>query len=378
MNSLQGVGSFENALSNVAKMEEYVDINEAGYIFSAYIEGQGTTNYKSDSFFGKAMGYGETGVVQRAKKGVQEIVWKIQDLEGEFIIEKLTVDVFGFSRGAAAARNFLYQATNTKSHGRNPARPLKKQLEQAGFEVEKVEMQFAGLYDTVSAVGLPSQHKHNSSRLHLNAVSQAKDVVQLAASEEHRANFSLTNTSSAGNKEVYLPGVHSDIGGGYTDNYTEDLIVYKGSKSELEVEKARLMTSGWFKDDQMQLVEPSRQTRGPAKTRGWKLKVNRTVRNEYDRIPLHIMADFARKSQVKIKKTLESKYGVSDASLTPLLGKLKSYASARSSKAADWQGNEPWLRDLRNRFLHFSAHYSGTGMEPRLVNGQRKRLVYEG
>jgi hypothetical protein len=90
------------------------------------------------------------------------------------------------------------------------------------------------------------------------------------------------------------------------------------------------------------------------------------------------MADFARKSQVQLISDLEIDNAVEDAKLVPLLSKLKSYASRRSSKVTDWQGDAQWLKDLRNNFLHFSAHYSGTGMEPRFVNGRRKRLVYEG
>lgn len=377
VNDLRGVVSYENALSNVAKMEEYVDTNNANYIFSTYIEGQGTTDFKADSFFGKALGLMETGVTQRARKGINEIVSTIQGLGKKIIIEKLTIDVFGFSRGAAAARNFLHQAMNNQSHGRNPAWPLKRRLEGAGFEVELVEVQFAGLFDTVSSVGLPSEHKNNSSRLHLNAISYAKDVVHLAAAEEHRANFSLTNTSSAGTKEIYLPGVHSDIGGGYTDHFEEDLIIFKGDKTEMLAEKARLKAAGWFEDEQMNEIGPSRQTRGPAR-RIWKLGIKRIVRNKYDRIPLHIMAEFARKSQINLISDLETDNELTGDLLVTLLDQLKSYANRRSSRAEDWQGNEPWLKELRGRFLHFSAHYSGTGMEPRFVDGKRKRLVYEG
>lgn len=378
VNTLKGVGSFENALSNVAKMEEYIDKNEEKYIFSMYIEGQGTTNYKADSFHGKALGTAETGVTGRAQKGLMEIFWKIRSLDSDVVIEKLTIDVFGFSRGAAAARNFLHKAMNTKSHGRMPARPLKKRLQNAGFDVEEVEIQFAGLFDTVSSVGLPNQHKYNSSRLHLSAINYAKEVMHLAASEEHRKNFSLTDTNSAGTKEIYLPGVHSDIGGGYPDNYEEILVLFKGNKENVDKEKERLENITGWSEKELKLVKPIGSTRVPINNRIWKLELKRVVRNEYDRIPLHIMADFARINQIKLKIDLEIDHAVEDTFLIPILAKLKSYAGQKVSKVEDWHHNEEWLKELRRKFLHFSAHYSGTGMEPRFVDGERKRLVYEG
>ncbi|MCP3891123.1 MAG: DUF2235 domain-containing protein, partial [Desulfobulbaceae bacterium] len=300
-NDIWGVGSFENALSNIAKMEEYVNKSTDNYVFATYIEGQGTTNFKADSFQGKALGIAKTGVTQRAKKGLLEVLSQLNELNKSIIIEKLTIDVFGFSRGAAAARNFLHQAMNTKSRGRVPVRSLKQRIESIGFEIDKLEIEFAGLFDTVSSVGPPISHKWNSRQLNLDAISYAKDVVHLAAAEEYRKNFSLTNTNSAGDKEIYLPGVHSDIGGGYPDNYDESgLVVYKGLQNEVETEKSRLENSGWFSPGQLEAVEPPTY-RSVQQNKIWKLQIKeRIVKNEYDKIPLHIMAEFARESGIDL------------------------------------------------------------------------------
>ncbi|MCP4490324.1 MAG: DUF2235 domain-containing protein [Gammaproteobacteria bacterium] len=379
INSMKGVGSFENALSNIAKMEEHVNKNPDNYFFSTYIEGQGTTNFKADSFQGKAFGIAKTGVTQRAKKGLFAIVRELDKLNSsKIVIEKLTIDVFGFSRGAAAARNFLHQAMSTKSRDRVPVRSLKQRIESIGFEIDKLEIEFAGLFDTVSSVGLPSNHKRNSHQLHLDAISHAKDVVHLVAAEEHRKNFSLTNTSSAGDKEIYLPGVHSDIGGGYPDNYDESgLIIFQGLQKRAEAEQARLENSGWFKSGQLAAVG-TRKYRGVEQTQT-KLQIKeRIVRNEYDRIPLHIMAEFARESGIDLLSKLERVYAVEDQLLLMVLNDLKPYAKERRSKAEDWLGEQEKWKGLRRQFLHVSAHYSGTGMEPRFINGRRKRLVYEG
>ncbi|MCP3888615.1 MAG: DUF2235 domain-containing protein [Desulfobulbaceae bacterium] len=384
-NSLWGVGSYENALSNVAKMEEHVKANASEYIDSIYIEGQGTSDLEADSFSGKALGLSETGVTQRAKKGVDETLDSIKELliklEAEnTVIEKLSIDVFGFSRGAAAARNFLHIVMSSRSRGRIPERNLKSKVESLlGFEVESVEVEFAGLYDTVSSVGPPMVHKWNSRQLSLDAISHAKEVVHLVAADEHRENFSLTNTKSAGSKEIYLPGVHSDIGGGYRDKFDENgLVIFKGNQKQVEAEFKRLVENGWVDQEQLSQVAPPGY-RGKVETINWKLELReRIVRNEYDRIPLHIMAEFAREAGINVSVDLEEDYEIEDSLLVEMFPKFKSYAKKRNSKLDDWLGNkEPW-EGLRKKFFHMSAHYSATGMAPRFVNGKRKRLVYEG
>lgn len=40
--------------------------------------------------------------------------------------------------------------------------------------------------------------------------------------------------------------------------------------------------------------------------------------------------------------------------------------------------DHPWLKEARNQFFHFSAHYSSTGMGPRFHEGKRKRKIYNG
>ena len=50
--------------------------------------------------------------------------------------------------------------------------------------------------------------------------------MHLVAAEEHRKNVSLTDIASAGSKgrELFLPGVHSDIGGDYRDEASEAMV----------------------------------------------------------------------------------------------------------------------------------------------------------
>jgi len=109
--------------------------------------------------------------------------------------------------------------------------------------VKKIEIDFAGLFDTVASHGLFRLlfSLSNTKNLKLHAVSKAKQAIHLIAAEEHRENFSLTDIASAGSKgrELFLPGVHSDIGGGYRDEASEAMVIYKALLAENVALRAR-------------------------------------------------------------------------------------------------------------------------------------------
>src|SRR5690606_26300796 len=125
--------------------------------------------------------------------------------------KELHFDVFGFSRGAAIARYAVYKLLLEED------KTIKDQLRLRGFHVAEAKVRFAGLFDTVSSHGISFQD--DTRKLKLNAVSEADMVVQLAAADEYRKNFSLTDITSAEEKgiEYFMPGAHSDIGGSYHD-----------------------------------------------------------------------------------------------------------------------------------------------------------------
>ncbi|BCQ44243.1 hypothetical protein ERHA55_17700 [Erwinia rhapontici] len=86
---------------------------DTGYGQSAiYIEGIGTESGQGDSAYGMGTGRGNTGVVSKTDKAVAAIVegilsYLLKNPEARScIIKELQFDIFGFSRGAAAARHF--------------------------------------------------------------------------------------------------------------------------------------------------------------------------------------------------------------------------------------------------------------------------------
>ena len=98
--------SYGNDKSNIARMWESID-GDKGQSLSVYVEGIGTKRGQSDSgFMGGGFGLGEYGVEKRVYGAFDDIKKKINEL-GVKLPNVLTLNVFGFSRGAAAARYFV-------------------------------------------------------------------------------------------------------------------------------------------------------------------------------------------------------------------------------------------------------------------------------
>ncbi|MDB4985159.1 MAG: hypothetical protein JWN04_337, partial [Myxococcaceae bacterium] len=238
--------SYDNDESNVSRLEGQALEQASGYdrYFRVYTEGIGTLDEDSDSLLGQALGAFETGIYAKVDIGIKNLLSTlVRKLDPAVVIEELALDTCGFSRGAAAARFAIHRALNDKWWGPSS---LKTSLEASGFEVEKVKVLAVCLFDTVSSYGLPIQHSGNVKKLKLDAIRHARAVLQLAAAEEYRENFSLTTIESAGSKgrHVYLPGAHSDIGGCYEDGMVEEKILYKGDGVD-DIAKF-LLARGWY------------------------------------------------------------------------------------------------------------------------------------
>ncbi|ATC95183.1 T6SS phospholipase effector Tle1-like catalytic domain-containing protein [Pseudoalteromonas tunicata] len=109
--------------------------------------------------------------------------------------QEVEVFIFGFSRGAALARRFA-----------------------ASIDVN---VAFLGVFDTVAAIGLPdlSSNSRPASDVVFENGTLASNVMQavhLVALDEKRLAFKPTLFNQDPRVlEVWFPGVHSDIGGGF-------------------------------------------------------------------------------------------------------------------------------------------------------------------
>ncbi|PRQ09702.1 phospholipase effector Tle1 domain-containing protein [Enhygromyxa salina] len=376
----EGEGSFENDFTNVSRLETLCTGDSTfDHSYSIYVEGIGTQNHQGDSLYGMGTGLGDTGVPAKVRAGVNELLRGIRELgiAGGEIIERIHLDAFGFSRGAAAARNFVHFVLTEN--------PLKPRIEALGHPVELLEVNFIGLFDTVASYGV--KHSNDTADLSLDAIRSAKKVVQLAAAEEHRKNFRLTNIASAIGAgvgvEIYLPGVHSDVGGGYTDNAEEvglqildfDQFSNEALRRRFERERAWLIDSGWYLPAEI------------ADVNFWnELRVTRRgIRNTYNRIPLKHMADFAMQTGLTFDPP--AVHHPIPAALAGVSGTIDAHVAAHlagtTSTAQHWIGMRgAAFRRLRHDYLHFSASY-GSVNQPQFsaggpMTGQRQRIVQAG
>ena len=392
--------SYEGYYTNIVRMERNVDAAPGGdytYKFKTYVDGVGTEDNGADNKLGYALGASNkllrwrTGILDKVEKGIQKVMDQITKgvKDKKVIIDEITVGVYGFSRGAAVARRLIYELLL------NQTSSLKKRLKNAGYTVITTKVCFAGLYDTVStyasgvggAIDIYKGIANNVAELNLDAVKHAEETLQLAAADEHRFHFSLTDVSSAGKngKQFFLPGVHSDIGGGYRAAASENqcLLEYvdiveglpHGSNltaTDIERDMRQLIAAGWYRVGVAARKDEIRVERRSL------LAERSNIGNGYSQIPLHIMARHARDKGLVLKGSFEKDEAV-PAELSEVQNHIEKYvASTSKSRLTDWQHNEPWLRTLRHDYLHFSARMK-TGHDPRINdNKQRTRMTYDG
>jgi len=288
-------------------------------------------------------------------------------------INTLTFDVFGFSRGAAASRNFIYEVTKpaygpttTYIQGGQYSEGyyLKKDsfgkitqldlmpmyghlgllLQQNGYIVKNIKIRFLGIFDTVSSyhegeatLGNAATYDFTNDveELHLESIYHADKIIHFTAENEHRINFALTKIkttpaefNSDPKKKVAiekpLPGVHCDVGGAYIDGDIEVVkqINYQASGiEELEKERDRLIGEGWYKENQLEILRHNFKT-------NW-LTGTRKLSNKYSFIPLHFMCEFAKLNKKPLpldKIGLEDKYSVkTDTLLLDVKKRLHEY-----------------------------------------------------
>ncbi|VFR26048.1 Secreted protein Hcp [plant metagenome] len=138
-------------------------------------------------------------------------------------IERIRVSVFGFSRGAAAARVFVNWLGNAcdPPQGISTFNPRGDGVMRlAGIPVN---VDFMGLFDTVASAGLAQGVHENAWDGHgawarkndMKIPFQVSRCVHMVAAHEVRGSFPVDLIEGAGCEEIVYPGVHSDLGGGY-------------------------------------------------------------------------------------------------------------------------------------------------------------------
>lgn len=213
--------SFSNGLTNIARLHAlYPDHRRSppalpGQLSLAiYIEGAGTRTGKDDDLMGLAFGIGASGVMAKVRLALDvrlpDALRALARTLPPHLLTRVRLDLFGFSRGAASAREAVNRLDAVD--GRTW---LHEQLRRTGWTVAPAAaarpVRFVGLFDTV--VAIDSRQRDELPRVAL-APDCADKVVQLVARDEHRFHFALTSVAPQ-HEQIALPGVHANIGGGY-------------------------------------------------------------------------------------------------------------------------------------------------------------------
>lgn len=415
-------GSYENDLSNVAILfDNYVE-DKKNLNFKIYTEGMNTntlgdenlqvSEYKTDDYFmGGAFGAGNSGIIDRVSRAIEQVVDKITPLLEKREVKKvnsITIDVFGFSRGAAAARHFVHEITLPRYHSQvgqdhsgrlvdhkydNKLLPSNGYfgylLTEKGITFDKLIIRFAGLYDTVAHHG--TVQFNDIKDLGLNSISKAKHVIHMVASEEHRKNFSLSPIIKSQNHiEMYMPGVHCDVGGSYTEGRPEGIapgvpadpagehVLAKDycdntfESSKLTKFRKTLIDEGWFTNDQINIRNAHNK---PHKYDSSRRSIYETqqlvsqrayISNQYSFIPLHIMCDLAIQKEVKFVFSNLIKVKNFQKNIFPnhliFINEIKQHLEEYVTKvianpldSIEHQIPKEGMRQLRNHYLHYNA-----------------------
>lgn len=423
--------SYENDFTNVARAYDAMFKKDPKQL-AVYVEGVGTTDLDSDDTLpigiAQSAGFWHTGLRDKVNRGCELGALRVKEASDGKPIDLLTINVYGFSRGAATARHFLHIIDESHTavilpngsfylpginkpltHPKNekdPKKPYPKQIvinhgyfgqcliANGMYEVKKIAFNFVGLYDTVSSHGI--YHGNDVTELGLDAIKKAKMVFQLSAADEYRENFDLTNIRSAGvhGLELILPGVHSDIGGSYPLEEVETSAVYGETYTETYNEnrdtnpytkkaaafKNTIVEEGWYEPHELTFEFKYEENKTY-------LVGTRTLQNTYDKVPLNKMIMVSKQFKVKYDEAKEKKKtNISDPFIADIFEQLTLYSRAvmahrndsikekkdlqqyiaESAKISYLDYIKPEdLKRLRHEYLHWSVKADKFGLGPR-------------
>lgn len=265
--------SYYNAFTNVFHLWDM--FNESDNVMKIYVEGPGSAEPATDSkgrrvsigdedasIKGAGMGTGKQGVNGKVKEACKLISSRLYKYQGTTKTKiNLTIRAFGFSRGATAARRFVSIINDLSEKEESLSYILQRDLSK--LIINKIKVDFMGLFDTVSSYGflynlnsdfVNSIIKDNVEELKLSIPRSVLKVVHLVAVNEYREHYALTNIKSADSRgiEIYLPGEHSDVGGGYHQTEKENLYIKSSFPDDKDLEsKDSKSFIGWMPFDDL-------------------------------------------------------------------------------------------------------------------------------
>lgn len=361
-----------------------------------YIDGIGTEAGKPDSMIGQGLGISDTGVIAKTDMAIKCLVKNISNAiediksktsDSELVIQALEFDIFGFSRGAAASRHFA-----NRIHSEDPAiiAAIREGVQGTEFKgVPAGKIRFIGIFDTVAAIGTPLNglNPHSADTGEVNLVLRpgvADKVFHITAAHECRFNFALNSVKPAW-PELALPGVHSDIGGGYLPAVEENLFLTRPETDTVPLRQSGEQTRGyhqtrkqldkldacpavapimrtsdisvetWF-DDRMppdRYGEPQKRSYAALTLR------NRIIRNDWSKVALRVMYAVAKDAGVLFDPILNNDRELKlPDELIPLCDKALEMGKAVCSGQSSGTFSQDEIDTIARRYIHCSANWN--------------------
>lgn len=361
-----------------------------------YIDDIGTDAGKPDSKLGQGFGISDTGVVAKTDKAVAELGDVLnQNIRGirrqltncNLVIKSLQFDIFGFSRGAAAARHF---ANRIQSGDPAIIGVIHRAIAGSVFNGSPSgKTRFIGIFDTVAAIGTPANglnpRSADTGRLTLTLrPGVAEKVFHITAENECRFNFCLNSVKPAW-PELVLPGAHSDIGGGYLPVTKEDLFLTRPATETVPYSQPGEKTRAYRQAvaqlpilDKSPCLAPLLRTNdisaetwcddrlppdryGQMQKRSYAALTirNRTVRNDWSRVVLRVMLEAAQDAGVVFApiSSKDKELSIPDE-LVPLLDKALVMGKAARSGQTPQTFSLDELDVIAKKYIHCSANWN--------------------
>ncbi|QMM51114.1 type VI secretion system tube protein Hcp [Enterobacter sp. RHB15-C17] len=366
-----------------------------------YVEGIGTEAGKPDSMLGLTLGVADTGVIAKTDLAVKQIAGAIEETlrklrqtisGGGMTVTSCQFDIFGFSRGAAAARHFANRIQGKDRVIANAIRYGMGEVNYVGAPAGKTR--FIGIFDTVAAIGTPQNglNPHTANTGEVNIMLRpgvAEKVFHITAQNECRFNFALNSVQPAW-PELALPGAHSDIGGGYLPVVRENIFLtrpegetvplntpphksraYRHAVAQLSVLEASAVvaplirtndiSADMWEDERM----PAHHIEGMQKRAFAALTMKqRLVKNDWSKVVLRVMLDAAQEAGVVFENIPDDNDDLSLTSeLLELSGKTIMMGKRTRAGITPPLFNQQEIDLIAQDYIHCSANWNSITLD---------------
>jgi hypothetical protein len=379
----------------------------------------GEDSYKKDSILEKgsaALG-GRSSITDRRNLGIQVVVRKIKDTldEKKQKINKITFDLFGYSRGATVARTFCNELKKEASLKYSSVYEPNKFFKSAGgyfaevfFEIivendiakfkdtfPQIDFRFLGLFDTVDKTVSPPKPS-----ISLKECEAFCCHITAHPEDEYRKNFPLVKSDAPFGVDLTLYGAHADVGGGYANRkYSQIIDRYVLLNAENTSERLIKLKDQFSKQfalikEDLNFIENYKQLninkqechRDYQKVVKLELIDSRYIENSIHKVSLNAMIKIAKMFNIQFDDELEGNSTITniDTSDKPLFAYntrvqelIDETSNSKQNKCVKLDAE--FYFALYNKYIHISSSYREMALGGILIINQptkdRKREI---